>query len=180
MSPLRAATAVAIGMLAAAPSAPAAELFAGYSGLRARGDLVHGATLAAGWLKRDQSLRLLIEATAESGLSAGEDLREMGLMAGGALAPWRGRRLSPFVALKAGAVRARRQVDVFGIAIGPDRVCEGGCPYATGPGIELGAGLDLRVGGRWAVRLAQADYRVRRLGGETERGLRVSAGLVRR
>lgn len=169
-----------LALLAAAPPAPGAELFAGYSGLRAGGDLVHGATLAAGWPKRDGSLRLLVEATGQSGLSGGEDLREMGLLAGAAIAPWRARRLSPFVALKAGVVRARRQVEVFGIAIGPGRVCEGGCPYETGPAAEVGGGLDLRLGGRWALRIAQADYRVRRLAGETDSDVRVSMGLVRR
>jgi hypothetical protein len=172
--------ALLLASLAAARPAPAAELFAGYSGLRTGGDLVHGATLAAGWPKRHGSLRLLVEATGQSGLSAGEDLREMGLLAGMALAPWMERRLSPFVSVKAGAVRAQRQVQVFGIAIGPDGVCEGGCPYQTGPAAELGGGLDLRLRGRWALRLAQADYRVRRLDGVTDDDVRFSAGLVRR
>lgn len=169
-----------LAFAAAASPAPAAELFAGYSGLRASGDLVHGVTLSAGWVKRDGSARFLVEASGQNGHAAGEDLRELGLLAGAAVAPWPGRRLLPFVALKGGVVRSRRQVEVFGVAIGPDRVCDGGCPYSTGPAAELGGGLDLRIRGRWAVRIAEADYRLRRLGGKTEKDLRVSMGLVLR
>jgi hypothetical protein len=166
----------------AAKAAPAhaAELSAGYSGLRQGGDLVHGMTLGAAWPRRSGSLLLLVEASGQDGLSAGDSLRELGLMAGAAAAPWRDRRLSPFVSLKGGIARARRQVEVFGVAIGPDGVCNGGCPSATGPAAEIGGGLDLRIHGRWAVRIAEADYRVRRLAGRTERGVRFGVGLVRR
>jgi hypothetical protein len=117
----------------------------------------------------------------QSGSAAGgERLRELGLLAGAALAPWPAARLSPFVSLKAGVVSAQRSVTVFGVSIAADGVCDGGCPYQTGPAAEVGGGLDLRVGGRWAVRLAQADYRVTRLAGETDHALRLSAGIVRR
>ena len=171
---------VLLALAAEAAPARATELSASYSGLRQGGDLVHGVTLGAAWPRRAGSLLLLLEASGQDGLSAGESLRGMGLMAGAAAAPWRGRRLSPFVSLKGGMVRERRQVEVFGVAIGPDGVCSGGCPSATGPAAEIGGGLDLRIHGRWAVRLAEADYRVRRLGGRTERGVRLGVGLVRR
>jgi hypothetical protein len=176
----RPAVLVLAATMAAAPAASATEWSAGYSGLRARGDFVHGAVLGATWPRAQGALRLSLEASGESGLSAGENLRELGLLGGAALAPWSGARWSPFVSLKAGIVRARRQVEVFGVAIGPDRVCDAGCPYSTGPAAEIGGGLDLRLGGRWALRLAQADYRIRRLAGQTERGVRLSAGIVRR
>jgi len=114
------------------------------------------------------------------GASGGERLRELGLLAGAAWAPWPVGRLSPFVSLKAGVVSAQRSVQIFGVSIGAGGVCDGGCPYHTGPAAEVGGGLDLRVGGRWAVRLAQADYRVTRLAGETDHALRLSAGIVRR
>jgi hypothetical protein len=77
-------------------------------------------------------------------------------------------------------VSAQRSVKVFGVSIATDGVCDGGCPYQTGPAAEVGGGLDLRVGRHWAVRLAQADYRVTRLAGETGHALRLSAGIVRR
>jgi len=66
------------------------------------------------------------------------------------------------------------------VSIGADGVCDGGCPYQTGPGGEVGGGLDLRVGERWSLRLVQADFRVMRLAGETDHALRLSAGVVRR
>ena len=166
--------------MAAAPAASATEWSAGYSALRARGDFVHGAALGATWPRGGGLLRFSLEASGQSGLSAGEDLRELGLFAGGALAPWPGARLSPFVSLKGGIVRARRQVEVFGVTIGESGVCDGGCAYQTGPSAEVGGGLDLRLGGRWALRLARADYRILRLAGQTERGVRLSAGIVRR
>ena len=162
-------------------TAEGAEIALGYSGLRADGDLTHGGGLGLASPRGGGRLRLLAEVSAQSGSAAGgERLRELGLLAGAAFAPWHGGRLSPFVSLKAGVVSAQRSVTVFGVSIAADGVCNGGCPYQTGPAGEIGGGLDLRVGGRWAVRLAQADYRVTRLGGETDHALRLSAGIVRR
>jgi hypothetical protein len=173
--------AVAVALAAGSGAANAAEIGIGYSGLRADGDLTHGGVLAVASPRGGGRLRLVLELSAQSGSAAGgERLRELGLLAGAALAPWRDGRLSPFVSLKAGAVSAQRSVTVFGVSIAADGVCDGGCPYQTGPAVEIGGGLDLRVGGRWALRLAQADYRVTHLGGETEHALRLSAGIVRR
>jgi hypothetical protein len=168
-------------MTAGSGRVEAAEIGIGYSGLRADGDLTHGGVLAVAAPRGGGRLRLVLELSAQSGSAAGgERLRELGLLAGAALAPWRDGRLSPFVSLKAGAVSAQRSVTVFGVSIAADGVCDGGCPYQTGPAVEVGGGLDLRVGGRWALRLAQADYRVTHLGGETDHALRLSAGIVRR
>ncbi len=161
--------------------AEAAEIALGYAGLQADGDLTHGGALALASPRGTGPFRLLVELSAQSGGAAGgERLRELGLFAGAALAPWRAGRLSPFVSLKAGAVSAQRSVSVFGVSIGADGMCDGGCPYQTGPAAEVGGGLDLRVGSRWAVRLAEVDYRVTRLGGVTDHALRLSAGVVRR
>jgi hypothetical protein len=161
--------------------AEGAEIALGYSGLQADGSLTHGGGLALASPRGGGRLRLLAEVSAQSGGAAGgERLRELGLLAGAAFAPWPGGRLSPFVSMKAGVVSAQRSVTVFGVSIGADGVCDGGCPYQTGPAAEFGGGLDLRVGGRWAVRLAQADYRVTRLAGETDHAVRLSAGIVRR
>ena len=161
--------------------AEGAEIALGYSGLQADGSLTHGGGLGFASPRGGGRLRLIAEVSAQSGGAAGgERLRELGLLAGAALAPWRGGRLSPFVSLAAGLVSAQRSVTVFGVSIGADGVCEGGCPYQTGPAVEVGGGLDLRVGSRWAVRLGQADYRVTRLAGETGHALRLSAGIVRR
>jgi hypothetical protein len=161
--------------------AEGAEIALGYSGLQADGSLTHGGGLGFASPRGAGRFRLLAEVSAQSGgASGGERLRELGLLAGAAFAPWHGGRLSPFVSLKAGVVSAQRSVTVFGVSIGADGVCDGGCPYQTGPAAEGGGGLDLRVGGRWAVRLVQADYRVTHLAGETDHALRLSAGIVRR
>jgi hypothetical protein len=64
------------------------------------------------------------------------------------------------------------------VAIGPDGVCSGSCPSRTAFAAEAGAGLDLRLGARWSLRLAQADYRLTRSAGEDGRRLRFAAGLV--
>jgi hypothetical protein len=170
-----------VSMTGGPATAEASEIALGYSGLRADGDLTHGGGFAFASPRGDGRLRLVAELSAQSGGAAGgERLREIGLLAGAALAPWRSGRLSPFVSLKAGAVSAQRSVSVFGVSIAAGGVCDGGCPYQTGPAAEIGGGLDLRVGGRWAVRVVQADYRVTRLGGETDHALRLSAGIVRR
>ena len=158
-----------------------AEIAIGYSGLRAGGDLTHGGALAFASPRGEGRLRLVVELSGQSGSAVGgERLREFGLLAGASLAPWPNGRLSPFVSLKAGAVSAQRSVTVFGVSIADDGVCDGGCPYQTGPAAEVGGGLDLRVGTRWALRLAEADYRVTRLRGVTDHALRLSAGIVRR
>jgi hypothetical protein len=176
-----AVVAIVVVTVGSGPAA-AAEIALGYSGLRADGDLTHGGLLGLASSRANGGrLRLLLELSGQSGGAAGgERLRELGLFAGAALAPWRDRRLSPFVSLKAGAVGAQRSVKVFGVSIAADGVCDGSCPYEAGPSAEVGGGLDLRVGRHWAVRLAQADYRVTRLAGETGHALRLSAGVVRR
>ncbi len=160
-------------------TASGAEVFGGYSAMRLEGDNVSGASLAATWPLAG-SLRLAGEASAQRGLVQGQDLDEWALLVGPVFSPWRAGRLSPFVHAKAGAVRSRRQVEVFGVAIGPDGLCDGGCPSQTGFAAELGGGLDIRLGDRLGVRLPQVDYRLTRLDGDDADRLRVSAGLVYR
>jgi len=164
---------------AAAASAPAAEIEAGYSGLRESGTLVHGVVLGLRG-RSGTALRLGVEATAQSGTSAGEHVRELGLLAGAELAPWHGGRVSPFLSAKAGAVGTSRHLEVFGVSISPTGVCGGSCGYDVGPAAEGGAGLDLRLSERWTLRLGEVDYRLRRISGVTDHDLRVSAGLVLR
>lgn len=156
-----------------------ADAFAGYSTLRQDGDQTHGATAAVSW-PLNGLLDLVIEGNNQRGLVRGDDLDEWALLAGPVLAPRRGSRLSPFVHTKAGIVTSRRQVEVFGIAIGPDGVCDGGCPYSTGAAAEFGGGLDLRLGSRFSLRLAQVDYRLVRLEGRNVDSLRAATGVVYR
>jgi hypothetical protein len=173
--------ALALLVTAGSSRAEGAEIALGYSGLRADGDLTHGGGLGLASPRGGGRLRLVAGLSGQSGGAAGgETLREVALLAGAAFAPSPGARLSPFVSVKAGAVGAQRSVRVFGVSIGAGGICDGGCPYRTGPAVEVGGGFDLRVGSRWAVRLAEVDYRVTRLAGATDHALRLSAGIVRR
>lgn len=176
MKRLRAAAVLLV--VATAPGAWATEWSAGYSGLRENGDFVHGAALGARW-HTDSAVRLAVEATGHSGASGGETVREIALLGGPQWEPWRSARLSPFLSLKGGAAGRNSHVEVLGVSISPTGVCSGSCGYQFGPAGEAGGGFDLRLAGRWALR-PEAEYRVRRLAGVTERGLRVSAALVRR
>ncbi len=160
-----------------APSASAVDVFAGASLLRLDEGHVNGGALALRFPWRG-NLGLVTQATFHSGSALGEDLRELTLMAGPSLTLGRGRRLGAFVQARAGLARERRQVEVFGVAIGPDGVCSGGCPSTTAFAAEAGGGLDLRLGARFSLRLAQVDYRLTRAEGDADRRLRLSAGLV--
>lgn len=171
--------AVAALLVVTAWPAAAADLFGGYSSLRSSGDNVRGAGLGFTW-RSARPVRFTAELTSQLGPAAGEDLTAVALVAGPTWAPWPVRRLRPFLHVKAGPLFSRRQVEVFGVAIGRDGVCDGGCPWQTGLVAEAGGGLDLRVTDRLALRLPQADYRWSRVAGGTERGLRLSAGLVYR
>ena len=155
------------------------DLFGGYSALRLGGDNVNGASLSASVRLRG-AFWLDAEATRQSGLTQGQDLEEWALLAGPAFVPWRERRLSPFLHAKAGAVRSRRQIEVFGVAIGDAGVCDGGCPSQTSFAAELGGGLDLRITRQLALRLPQLDYRLTGLSGDDSHRLRFSAGVVYR
>jgi hypothetical protein len=163
-------------VLATAPGARATEWSAGYSGLRENGDLVHGAALGARW-HTDSAVRLALEATAHSGASGGETVREIALLGGPQWEPWRRARLSPFLSVKGGAAGRSSHVEVFGVSISPTGVCSGSCGYDFGPAGEAGGGFDLRLAGRVALR-PEAEYRVRRFAGVTERGWRFGALLV--
>lgn len=155
------------------------DVFGGYSALRLSGDNVNGASLALSFPVRG-AFWLDAEATGQSGLAGGENLSEWTLLAGPSFTPWRERRLSPFVHARAGAVRSRSQIEVFGVAIGDDGVCDGGCPSQTSFAAELGGGLDLRLTRRLSLRLPQVDYRLTGLAGDDSSRLRFSAGVVYR
>lgn len=168
----------AMALLTAGQGA-AADLFGGYSSLRSAGDNVRGAGLGFTW-RSGRSLRLTAEVSSQIGRAAGDELTSLAVLAGPTFVPWREKRLRPFLQVKAGAGRVRRKVEVFGVAIGPAGVCHGGCPWQTGLVGEAGGGLDLRLTRRFTLRLPQADYRWSRIAGDTERGLRLSAGIVYR
>lgn len=171
--------ALLILLLSSPTHAVAADIFGGYSALRLDGATVHGGGVAVRW-PLTESMRVVIEGSYNRGLVRGEDLDEWAFLGGLALMPWQAKRVGLFVHAKGGLVASRRQVEVFDVAIGPDGVCDGGCPYSFGPVAELGGGLDLRLTERLAARLAQLDYRLAHVGGETIDSFRLSAGIVYR
>jgi hypothetical protein len=171
--------AAAVLLLAAASPAAAADLFGGYSSLRLSGDNVRGGSVGLTW-RQPRTLRFTAELSAQLGSAAGEDVTALALLAGPTYVPWRSRRVVPFLHAQAGPLVWRRQVEAFGVAIGPDGVCDGSCPWSAGLVAEAGGGLDLRFTPRLSARVPQADYRWTRLSDRTERGLRLTAGLVYR
>lgn len=168
-----------LAVLAAGDRLAAGDLFAGYSSLRSAGDNVSGAGIGLTW-RSERALRYGAELASQFGQAAGESYDALALLGGPALVLRQQGRLRPFVHARAGGLARRRQVEVFGVAIGPEGVCDGGCPWELGPAVEAGGGLDVQVTPRLAVRLPQADYRWAWLGGQGEHGLRLSAGLVYR
>jgi hypothetical protein len=166
-------------MVATSPAGSlAADVFGGYSNLRLQGHDVPGGSLAVSWPVRP-SLALVAEASVQFGGVRGEDFQEWGLLGGPAWSPWRYHRLVPFVHVKAGLLRSRRQVDVFGVAIGPQGVCDGSCSFEIGFAAEAGGGLELRLSERVSLR-THADYRLARLESDSADRLRLSVGLVLR
>jgi hypothetical protein len=153
-----------------------AGVFAGYSQLRVDGDDARGGALA---LRRPLfgGLKLDVELTAHQGDVGGDSLREITLMAGPVLQAGGG-RFRPFAHALLGVAHTRQQVEIFGIAIGPDGVCNGSCGGKLGPALSAGAGLDWGLGSRLSLRLPQVDYVLVRMGGQTVHRLRGSAGIV--
>ena len=74
----------------------------------------------------------------------------------------------------------RRQVVVFGVAVGASGVCDGGCSAEIGATGEAGGGLDVGLTHRISLRLPEAEYRLSRIAGAWKGGLRISAGVVAR
>lgn len=160
-----------------AGGARAAELAGSYSALRIDGETVNGAALQVA-IPVSASFRIAGELSGEFGAVNGEDLTEWAILAGPAWSPWRSSRLQPFLEAQAGLVRSRRQLEVFGVALGADGVCDGGCASSTTWAAELGGGLDVTLGHRLALRAVRADYRLTGLDEPTSHRLRFSAGLV--
>jgi hypothetical protein len=152
------------------------ELSGTYSSLRVEGTNLAGAGVTAAW-PLGTRLHLRADATAQFGTLAGEDVTEWALLVGPSVALPRLGPAAPFVRAAVGVVRARSQVEIFGVAIGPDGVCSGGCPWQIQVAGEAGAGLDWRLSRRFALRLPQLDARLSS-GASPRHRWRASAGIV--
>ena len=168
--------ALCAGLLILTGNAEAADVAATYSALHLSGETVSGVGAAASW-PVGQAFRIGLSGSWQSGSLAGEDLSEWGVFGGPSWTPRRAHTLSPFLEAGVGLVRSRRQLEVFGVALGPDGVCEGGCPSDTAFAAELGGGLDVRLSGHFALRVFEVDYRYTTLADDASR-LRFAAGLV--
>lgn len=175
----RAAGAVLALWAASASPAAGGDLFGGYSTMRVDDRQMNGGSVAASW-RLGRLVRIAVGGSLERGQISGENFEEWAFLGGPVLTPWPARRLSPFVHVKAGLARSRRQVEVLGVAIGPDGLCDGGCPYSTGAAADFGGGLDYRVSDSFSVRVPQVDYRVTQLDDATAKQFRLSAGIVYR
>jgi opacity protein-like surface antigen len=125
-----------------AQDTPKAEVFGGYAFTRSDGESLHGwnASLSAslnGWLAIAADL---------SGLYAtldGTDVSRTFLLAGPRLTR-RGNNLTLFAQVLVGGVRTSAGIEVLGVSISQKSTDLGG---------TVGAGLDVKVAGSWAVRL---------------------------
>jgi hypothetical protein len=167
---------LAVALLVAA-TADAASVVGSYSNMRLDDSNVRGFGVGMEW-PLTGSLDLAAEATSQFGPVQGEDLNELAVLAGPRFAFRRRHRFVPFLHGKVGFVRSRRQVEIFGVAIGADGVCNETCPSETGLAAEAGGGVDLRLTARWGIRLAQFDYRITRLASDESDRMRISAGVV--
>ena len=165
-----------VGLLLLAGRAAAAEVAATYSALHLSGETVSGVGVAASW-PVGPAFRIGLSGSWQSGSVAGEDLSEWAVFGGPSWMPRRTKTISPFLEAGVGLVRSRRQIEVFGVALGPDGVCEGGCPSDTAFATEVGGGLDVRLSGHFALRVFEVDYRYTTLADDASR-LRLAAGLV--
>jgi hypothetical protein len=166
--------AVAALALAAVPvAAPAqdarADLFAGYSMLKAEDDTLHGWQAALGFPLSGR-LGLVVDVSGHQGTGAdGTDLSALALMAGPRLWLSQG-RVRPFVHVIAGVVRSKAGIEVSNVEISES---------ATDFGGAAGGGVDVGFGARWALRGA-ADYRVVKVEDGTAKDPRVTVGFVYR
>ena len=167
---LAAALVAAVGSTAAsAQDAPKGDAFAGYSMLARDGETLHGWHAALGW-GLTRRIGLLFDVSGHKGSDVeGTDVSLLSLMAGPRVT-FGGGRLRPFVHVLGGIVRTKASVSVFDVEISESSTDFGGA---------AGGGFDLGFGDRWALRLA-GDYRVVKVGEETARDPRFSAGVAYR
>jgi opacity protein-like surface antigen len=152
----------------AAPD-PQGDVFAGYSYLRSGDDVnLHGAIVSLGWNLTGR-LAVVVEAARHQGSFDGEDVTSESYLGGGRFWLARG-SYRPFVQVTAGVVRTKRGISIFDVDI---------TQTASGFGAAAGAGVDVKVGERWAVRL-QGDYRRAKEESESFNDIRASVGAVLR
>ena len=148
------------------------DLFAGYSYEHTSGDNAvsrHGWHAAAAF-DLTGSISLVADAAGHYGSSQGVDTRQLTLMAGPRFWYVRGERYSFFAHALAGLVRETASVRVLDITISESE---------NRLGLLSGAGLDVKLGGRWALRVG-GDYVWSTKDGNSRGGFRAGLGAAYR
>jgi hypothetical protein len=153
-------------------SAQPGDLFGGYSFARESGDDAlsrHGWNAAAA-VDLTGSISLVADAAGHYGSSQGVDASQLTLMAGPRFWYVRGERYSAFAHALAGLVRETASVKVLDVTISESE---------NRLGLLSGAGLDVKLGGRWALRVG-ADYVWSTKDGSSRGGFRAGLGAAYR
>jgi len=152
----------------------AGDLFGGYSFERASSGTDvsvsrHGwdASAAIGLTGR---LAFVADASGHYGSAEGVARDQLTVMAGPRVSFLRSEKYAPFVHALFGLLREKSSVKVLDVTISEDE---------NRLGMLFGGGLDVRVGGPWAVRL-EGDYERSSKSGNSQSGFRACLGTVYR
>ena len=161
-----------LAFLALAGPGHAGDLFGGYSYEHTSGDNAvsrHGWNAAASF-DLTGSISLVADAAGHYGSSQGVDTSQLTLMAGPRFWYVRGERYSVFAHALAGLVRETDSVRVLDISISESE---------TRFGLLSGLGLDVKLGGPWALRVG-GDYVWSTKDGSSHGGFRAGVGAAYR
>jgi opacity protein-like surface antigen len=164
--------AAALLSLALPFAAQAGDLAAGYSFERTNGDDAvsrHGWNASAA-IALTGPFSLVADAGGHYGSSGGVDSSQLTLMGGPRFTFGRSQKYSPFVQALVGLLREKASVQVLDVTISESE---------NRLGMLFGGGLDVKVGGRWAVRL-EGDYERSSKSGNSQSGFRACMGAAYR
>jgi hypothetical protein len=160
----------ALLVLALPVAGTAGDLFGGYSYEHTSGD---DAVSRHGWnasadVDLTGSISLVADGAGHYGSSQGVDTTQLTLMAGPRFWYVRGERYSVFAHALAGLVRETASVRVLDVTISESE---------NRLGLLSGVGLDVKLGGRWALRVG-ADYVWSTKDGNSRGGFRAGVGAA--
>lgn len=161
---------VAVLILALPAAATAGDLYGGYSYEHTSGDDAvsrHGWNVAAD-VDLTGSISLVADVAGHYGSAQGIDTSQLTLMAGPRFWYVRGERYSVFAHAMGGLVRETASVRILDITISESE---------NRLGLLSGLGLDVKLGGRWALRVS-ADYVWSTKDGSSRGGFRAGLGAA--
>jgi opacity protein-like surface antigen len=153
---------------ASAQDTPKVELFGGYSFTRSEDTNLHGFETSLA-LNLGRSFGAVLDLSGHYATVEGVDVSRTFFLAGPRLSR-RGDDLTLCGQVLVGAVRTSAGIEVLGVSISEK---------STDPAGTVGAGVDFKVAGSWAVRL-QGELAVIRGDGRTATEPRASLGIVYR